>query len=285
MNIDKNSKILVIGLGLIGGSIAQGLKKKGYFIGGIDVCENTINYAFKNDIISVGKSFYDKEFIKDFDVVIFALYPKLLVETIKKYGGYFKDGAVLFDTTGVKCSIVYEIQKTLPKTVEFIGAHPMAGKEVCGIENSSYKIFKNANFIITPTSKNSEKAKEICEEIAKELNFRKISVLSPEKHDEMVGFLSQLTHVLAVSLMTCKNSENLVDYTGDSFRDLTRIAKINENMWTELFEMNKAPLLKEMDIFLQKFNEVKKCIELDDKEKLKEIMRLSTKQREFFDKK
>lgn len=284
MSISKNNKILIIGLGLIGGSYAQGLKEKGYFVGGIDADENSINYALKNDIISAGKSTYDKDFIREFDIVIFAVYPKLLLKIISDYARYFKDGTIILDATGVKCSIVYEVQKILPKSVEFIGAHPMAGKEVSGIKNASYKIFKDANFIITPTEENSNKAIKVCEEIAKELEFRKISILSPEKHDEMIGFLSQLTHVLAITLMTCKDSEHLVDYTGDSFRDLTRIAKINENMWTELFEMNKTPLLKEMDLFLEKFLEVKKCIENDESEKLKEIMRLSTKRRELFNK-
>ena len=117
------------------------------------------------------------------------------------------------------------------------------------------------------------------------LNFRKISILTPEKHDEMIGFLSQLTHVIAVSLMTANDNEHLAYYTGDSFRDLTRIAKINEEMWTQLFELNKDALLKEMNAFLEKFNEIKNCIENSDKDKLKEIMKTSTKRRELFDKK
>ena len=284
MMISKESKILVIGLGLIGGSYCQGLTKKGYYVGGIDKDKNAIKYALENNLIKVGKSEYSKEFISSFDIVIFALYPKKLEEVILEIKDYFKDGAIITDTTGVKGSLISKIQKSLPKNVEFIGAHPMAGKEVCGIKNASCEIFKNANYIITPTSKNTQNGVLVCSQIGEELNFRKVSILSPKKHDEMIGFLSQLTHILAISLMTCQDSKNLVDYTGDSFRDLTRIAKINENMWAELFEMNKAPLLKEMNLFLDKFIEIKNLIEEDNFEKLKEIMKKSTKNRELFDK-
>ena len=116
------------------------------------------------------------------------------------------------------------------------------------------------------------------------LEFNSISVLTPEEHDEMIGFLSQLTHCIAVALMTCKDSRYLVDYTGDSFRDLTRIAKINENMWSELFLMNKNQLLSQMDLFLKQFKELRDALAKEDEEKMKEIMRLSTERRKYFDK-
>jgi prephenate dehydrogenase len=122
------------------------------------------------------------------------------------------------------------------------------------------------------------------EQIGEALNFKNISTLTVEEHDEMIGFLSQLTHCIAVSLMTCKESSDLVEYTGDSFRDLTRIAKINENMWSELFLLNKEELLKQMDLFLEQFNKLKQTIEEENVEKMKEIMRLSTLNRSYFDK-
>ena len=116
----------------------------------------------------------------------------------------------------------------------------MAGKEVYGVENSDKKIFQGANFIITPTSKNTTKAIDTIVEMGKILGFKNISILTPEKHDEMIGFLSQLTHCIAITLMTCKDSKHLVEYTGDSFRDLTRIAKINEQMWSCLLYTSDA---------------------------------------------
>ena len=124
----------------------------------------------------------------------------------------------------------------------------------------------------------------VVKKIAEELEFKNIEILSMEQHDEMIGFLSQLTHCIAISLMTCKESKHLVKYTGDSFRDLTRIAKINENMWSELFLLNKEELLLQMNLFVEKFEVLKKTIENDDVEKMKEIMKLSTLNRSYFDK-
>ena len=160
----------------------------------------------------------------------------------------------------------------------------MAGKEVSGVKNASVDMFKNANFIITPTNKNTNEAIEFASSLAKELEFSNISTLSVEKHDEMIAFLSQLTHCIAISLMTCNDSTHLKDYTGDSFRDLTRIAKINEDMWSELFMLNKKELLSQMELFESKFKELKTSLENDDVENIKDIMRLSTFNRSFFDK-
>ena len=160
----------------------------------------------------------------------------------------------------------------------------MAGKEVYGVKNASATLFNKANYIITPTSKNTQKAIDLATSIAKELNFANISILTPEKHDEMIAYLSQLTHCIAITLMTCSENEHLKEYTGDSFKDLTRIANINENMWSELFLLNKEELINQMDLFINKFNILKKTIEEENVEEMKEIMKLSTKRRKYFDK-
>ena len=283
MNIDKKDKILIIGLGLIGGSYAMGLKNKGYEVGAIDISKKTIDYALEKGIISSGRTIACKEYVSQFDLIIFAVYPKVITAWLKDYQSYIKTCAIITDVTGVKSSVVKEVQNVLRSDLEFVGAHPMAGKESSGVENASDKIFKGANYIVTPTEKNTEKGVEKVKALGETLGFNKISELTPEVHDEMIGFLSQLTHCIAVSLMTCKDSDKLVDYTGDSFRDLTRIAKINEEMWSELFILNKEKLLEQMDLFLDKFSELKKTVMESDAEKMKEIMRLSTARRKLFD--
>jgi hypothetical protein len=191
-----------------------------------------------------------------------------------------------------KSLVVYENHIDIPfnegeslKDVEYIGAHPMAGKEVYGVKNASDNMFINANYIVTPTNKNTKEAIELAVSIGEELNFANISILSPEKHDEMIAFLSQLTHCIAVSLMTCNDSSHLKEYTGDSFRDLTRIASINEDMWSELFLMNKDKLLEQMDLFNLQFNKLRDSIEKEDVSSIKEMMKLSTYRRSFFNKK
>ena len=284
MNNLTNKKILIVGLGLMGGSYASALSKKGYFVGAVTKDESSINYALNHNIIKEGTTVVSKEFIEKYDFVVFALYPKIFVKWIESYQHLFKSNIVITDVTGIKSEIVYKIQTILRKDIEFIPAHPMAGREVYGVENSDPNMFKGANYIITPTSENSEDAILLAKELGEVLEFKSISILTPEEHDEMIGFLSQLTHCIAVALMTCKDSRYLVDYTGDSFRDLTRIAKINENMWSELFLMNKNQLLSQMDLFLKQFKELRDALAKEDEEKMKEIMRLSTERRKYFDK-
>lgn len=284
MKINNNTKILIVGLGLIGGSYAIALKKKGFYIEAINRSQKAIDFALEKGIIDSGFTTVNKETIQKADLIIFTLYPNVFIEWVKEYGHLIKEGTVVTDVTGVKGGIVEEIQNLLPKEVEFISAHPMAGKEVSGVENATDEIFKNANYIVVPTDKNTEENIQMCEELGEILGFSKISRLSVSEHDEMIGFLSQLTHCIAVSLMTCNDSEHLVKYTGDSFRDLTRIAKINENMWTELFLLNKDALIKQMDKFIFEFREFRNLLVNEEDEKMKEKMRLSTKRRKYFDK-
>lgn len=281
----NKSKIVIVGLGLIGGSYAKALKRLGYHVCAIDKSEETINYAMENQIIDDGTTTELEKMLTDADCVILGLYPAIVVEWIKNNQKYFKSGIKVTDVTGVKSSVVYDIQKILRDDVEFIAAHPMAGREVYGVANSDDKIFRDANFIVVPTDKNSEEGIEWCKNLGRVLGFNRISVLSPEQHDEMIAFVSQLTHCIAVALMNCNDDENLKDYTGDSFRDLTRIARINENMWSELFFMNKEPLIKEMNTFIDEITKLRDIILEGKDEELKEKMRISTKRRGRFDKK
>ena len=275
---------MIVGLGMIGASYAEKLHDSGYYVGGISARESTVSKALQEKIIDCGTTNVTKEFVGQFDIVVFAVYPKLFISWIKQHQDCFKTGALITDVTGVKCSIVYDIQKMLRSDVEFIAAHPMAGRELSGIDNRCTRVFEGANYIVTPTEKNTQEAIDTACELGRILGFGRISVITPEEHDEMIAFLSQLTHCIAVSLMCCKDSAHLVDYTGDSFRDLTRIANINENMWPELFAMNKTQLLKQMNLFEKEFTRLKEAIAADDTETVKQMMITSTERRKLFNK-
>ena len=283
--INREIKILIVGLGLMGGSYAKALTQKGFFVSAITKEQSSIDYALNEKIISKGFSYVDESTVQDADLIIFALYPQTFKNWVIEYQHLFKSGAVITDVTGVKKSVVYDIQSILRDDVEFIAAHPMAGREVYGVKNCNEKMFYGANYIVVPTEKNTPAAIKLCEDLGILLGFGHISRLTPEKHDEMIGFVSQLTHCIAISLMTCCENEHLVDYTGDSFRDLTRIAKINEDMWSELFLLNKDELISQMDIFIKEFTNLKELISDNNTDKIKEKMRLSTKRRALFDKK
>lgn len=285
MFVDTSKKILIVGLGLLGGSYAKVLKRFGFHISAITLEQSSIDYALKEGIIDEGTTELDADMIGDADLVIFALYPHVFVEWIEKNQGLLKSGALITDVTGVKGSIVYKIQEMLRPDVEFIAAHPMAGREVSGVENSTDKMFVGANYIVTPTEKNTQGAIQTCLELGRLLGFSNVTTLSPEEHDEMIGFLSQLTHCIAITLMTCNDKENMEKFTGDSFRDLTRIARINDIMWSELFVANKAALLEQMTLFIDKFNELKTMLETEDVDSMRAMMRHSTERRALFDKK
>lgn len=276
--------ILIVGLGLLGGSYAEALTRAGFKVNAITKEQSSVDFALKKGIIAYGTTKVDKELIGSAELVIFALYPHIFTEWINKYQQYLKPGAVITDVTGVKGCIVDKIQALLRPDVEFIAAHPMAGREVCGVENSSAEIFKGANYIVVPTEKNTAGAVELCRDLGEKLGFHQVAELSVEMHDEMIAFLSQLTHCIAVTLMCCNNTPDLEYYTGDSFRDLTRIARINDEMWSELFLDNRDALLNEMRSFKTTFDELMEKIESGNREGIRAMMRLSTERRKRFNK-
>ena len=280
----KSAKFLIVGLGLLGGGYARGLKKAGLHVSALDIRQGSIDYALENGIIDDG-SIYDMSLIKNADVIIFGLYPKTMVAWITQYQSYFKPGVLLTDVSGVKCGIIDVIQASLRPDAEFIGVHPMAGREVSGVENSDEKIFEKANFIITPTDRNTADAIAFAEELGRILKFRHITRLPIEEHDRMIGFVSQLTHVIAVSLMNTNDNTHLVEYTGDSFRDLTRIAKINESLWSELFLLNKDMLVQEIDDFTKELTNFREKLVNEDLEGMKILFMQSTARRCLFDQK
>lgn len=282
--LTKDKKILIVGLGLMGGSYAQALKRQGFTVDAITRSQGSIDYALERGWIDWGSTTVDPVELGTCDLVIFALYPNVLLRWLEVNQQYLKDGALLTDVTGIKGPVVYKVQAMLRPALEFVGAHPMAGREVYGVRNADCSIFQGANYIVTPTESNTPAAVEATEELGRLLGFARISRLSPERHDEMIGFLSQLTHCIAVALMTCRDVEHLSAYTGDSFRDLTRIARINDEMWSELFLLNRDKLLEQIDLFEAQMQILRKAIAQGDSELLRSLMRLSTSKRALFDK-
>lgn len=279
----NDTNILIVGLGVIGGGYAKALSRHGFSVRCITKKQEDIDYALERGMILGGSTEVDPRLLNEADLIVFALYPKTFIEWIEEYQHLLKPGTLLTDVTGVKGCVVDKIQSILRSDVEFISAHPMAGRERSGVEYSDDKVFHGANFIITPTEKNSQEAVESCRQLGRLLGFGRITELTPEAHDEMIAFLSQLTHCIAVTLMTCNEVPGLENYTGDSFRDLTRIAKINDEMWSELFLLNKEPLLRQMEAFEEQFLRLKEMLQTEDREGMREMMRASTRRRSLFD--
>lgn len=274
----------IIGLGLMGASFAKRLSpQKDKTIYGIDQNEQTIQTALELNIIKEGSTDPDK-LIKKCNLIILALYPTMIKPWIVENQQYLESGTILMDISGVKTNIVEPVQTILREDLELISIHPMCGRESRGIDFAQADIFDNANYIIVPTNKNTATAIKAAKQLGKDLRVKNISILSCEEHDCMIGFLSQLTHVIAVSLMNTHDNSHLVEYTGDSFRDLTRIATINEDLWSELFLLNKDILLDEIDQFLDATKHFRDSLEKEDIDEMKRLFIQSTNRRKLFNK-
>lgn len=275
----KNKVLTIVGLGLIGGCYAKGLKDEFDTIYGVDLDDLALAYAERENIITKGYT-EAKTPLSESDVVIVCLYPEMLVKFVDENKENFKPGAVITDAVGIKCKNIDKILNILPEGVDFVGAHPMAGRETKGVWNSDEKIFKGANFIITPHDKNKTESIELIKKLAKEMKFKNISMISPEEHDEIIGFTSQLTHAIAVALVNSdeKNFDTNT-FIGDSYRDLTRIAMINENLWDELFMGNKENLIKKIEKFEESLDVIKDALRSSNSKVLKEEFIKSTARR------
>lgn len=278
-------KIVIVGLGVIGGSFAMALNEAGYKdVFGIDTNPETIKKAEELGIIKKGSP-NGEDFLKEADLVIISIYPKIVKTFVENNKDNFKDGAIITDATGIKGMFINEIIKILPENVDFVFGHPMAGREKRGIDFASSNVFKGANYIITPIERNKEENIKLIENLAYEIGFKRVRRITPEFHDEMIGFTSQLPHAMAVALINSdEEGRDTGSFIGDSYRDLTRIANINEDLWSELFLGNKDNLLKAINNFELQLDLIKKAIYDDDKEALKQYFIKSTKRREKLNK-
>ena len=271
--------IVIIGLGNIGGSFAQGIRQCGgeHNVYAIDVDEEALRLAEKQQLIKKGYT-DPKDIIPEADFIIFAVYPRVIVDIIDQYYALFRKDTIITDVTGVKRQIIAEIEGKLPPEVDFVFGHPMAGRENRGLKYASSEVFKGANYLVTPTERNKKENIEFLKDFVRKIGFRNISEVSPEFHDDVIGFTSQLAHVIAVSLINSDDvSRNTKKYTGDSYRDLTRITNINEKLWPELFIMNKDYLQKHINDFTFQLEKLSLAIREEDIATMQEMMREARK--------
>ena len=262
----------IVGLGLIGGTYAKSLRKYPYKIYGIDKDQQTLNYAIENKIVDFA-TLVPKDVLKELDVVFICLYPNDTIKFIRDHINDFKRGAIISDVVGIKRKLIDSLEVFFEDDLEFVFAHPIAGRETIGIKHSDEAIFHNANFVITPTKYNTDEALNLIETLAKQMGFKNVSRLSDIEHDQVIAFTSQLTHAIALSLVNSDDEKyNTSLFIGDSYKDLTRIAMINEKLWSELFIDNKDFLLKQINKFEDHLDILKEAIKTKDIAKLQELM-------------
>lgn len=263
-------KIVAVGLGLIGGSMCKAIKKHtNHLVGGIDIDRRTVKMALSQNAID-----YEAKDVSEADVTIISLFPPTIISYIKENADLFKEGSIVIDSGGIKKAIVDEVTPILAERgVTFIGAHPMAGREFSGFEYSLDDLFDNASFIMTPTEVTPEKEINLIEDLARSMHFKKVVKTSPEEHDRIIAFTSQLAHVVSNGYIKSPTHKEQLGFSAGSFQDLTRVAKLNENMWTPLFIMNKEPLCFEIDYIIEKLKEYREAIASEDHDRLRELLK------------
>ena len=273
----------IVGLGLLGGSYARGLTEAGCRVTAVDVRGEAIRFALDKGWIAQGTTEEARPLLEQAEAVVLGLYPHALIDWVRANARFLRPGTLVTDVCGVKQAVVGPVQDAMPEGVEFIASHPMAGKDVSGVEYADRAIFRPANFIITPTERNTPRGIAFARQLAETLGFAHIAQLSCAEHDRMIGYVSQLTHAIAVSLMNANGDPRLCEFTGDSFRDLTRIARINEHLWSELFLLNRDALCAEIEQFEASLTDLKEKLQAGDEEGLKDLFRRSTARRAMFD--
>ena len=271
-------RIGIVGLGLMGGSIAKGLIDT-YPVYAYDRQVEAIDYAKNRGFITDGTTDIHS-FFSGLNIVYLCLYPKQIIQFIHQYQHLIESNTILIDIAGIKDSLQKSINPILRSDLEFVYTHPIAGRELVGVEHSKASIFQGANYIITPHQKNSKEALDLAKKLASHLGFRTITFDQANIHDEQIAYTSQLTHLLSVALVHSEpTNDELRRYIGDSYRDLTRIAMINESLWSELFLANKEALLEKLSHFQHSLSLIQKAIEENNQEALEKLMQESKTKR------
>ncbi|MCI6276772.1 MAG: prephenate dehydrogenase [Clostridium sp.] len=273
--------IVIVGLGVIGGSYALALKDCGYtHVYGIDTNFETLKTAENKGIIKKGFT-HGEDILGQCDLVILSIYPDSVTKFLTENKPFFKAGAIITDATGVKGVIVSDIEKILRDDIEFVFGHPMAGREKKGIAFADSNVFKGANYIITPTDRTSSYAASIVENLALDMGFKRVTRVHPEEHDALIAFTSQLPHIIAVALINSDDKKyETGKFIGDSYRELTRISNINGSLWTELFLNNKENLLRSIENFETQLHLLKNGLIANDENLLMELFKESSTRRE-----
>ena len=252
-------KIVAVGLGLIGGSMCKAIKKH----------RKTVKMALSQNAID-----YEAKDVSEADVTIVSLFPPTIISFIKENADLFKEGSIVIDTGGIKKAIVDEVTPILAERgVTFIGVHPMAGREFSGFEYSLDDLFDNASFIMTPTENTPQEEINLIEDLARSIHFKKVVKTTPEEHDRIIAFTSQLAHVVSNAYIKSPTHQQQLGFSAGSFQDLTRVAKLNEDMWTPLFIMNKEPLCFEIDYIMARLAEYRDAIANEDHDRLRQLLR------------
>ncbi len=261
-------KIGIVGLGLIGGSLAKAIGKyTSHTVLGSDIRSQVVSDALADGVID---GVLEDSMLSECGLVIVALFPQDTVDYIKSHCHLFGRETVVMDVCGVKeavCSPLKELD------IHFIGAHPMAGREKFGYYYSSPELFQGASMILTPYDHTPRQHIQLIIDLSKKIGFGKTVVTTPEIHDQVIAYTSQLPHVLSNAYVKSPNLNNEAGFSAGSFQDISRVARLNEEMWTDLFSKNRKHLVGELENFIDRLSEYLNALKTENDEELKRLLR------------
>ena len=272
--------ITIVGLGVIGGSFAMAFKEAGFEdVYAVDLNKESIEKAKNMGIIKDGSE-NAKQFLEIADLVIICIYPRIIKDFMMENRNNFKDGAIVTDVAGIKGTLIKQLDDIIPDNIDFIFGHPMAGRENKGIDHATAECYKGANYLLIDTERNDDDNVLLLQAIIYKLGFKRIIRISSDFHDQIIAFTSHLPHVMAVSLINSDvEARNTEIYMGGSYRDATRVADINEDLWTELFLGNKENLLEVIDDFMAEMGRFREDLAKGDRVSLNKRLKRATKRR------
>lgn len=280
--MDNKKTIAIVGLGLIGGSLAMALKGfEDYEIVGIARRQATVDYAAEHGVGDTATTDAPGT-LKKADVTYLCIDPADIIDYLKKYKDCFKPGSLVSDVCGIK-GAVCEAAKVLPENVEFIGSHPMAGTEFSGIEHAQADMFEGAHYIMTPSDKSSPENVALIERIAAYIGCSDVVKTTPAEHDANIAYTSQMMHIIALSVCDDEEIFKCKGFEGSSFRGCTRVADLDVNLWAELFSLNEDALCERLDILIDNLTSYREVLDKGNMDELKAKLMVSKKRKQQLD--
>ena len=267
-------KLAVVGLGLIGGSLAMALRGfEDYEIIGVARSDETLRIAKERGAGDVFTQ-HAAEAIAQADVTVLCMHPQGIVSFLQEHRNGFREGCLVTDVCGVKTAIM-EAASALPKTVDFIGGHPMAGRETGGIASAEQELFRGAHYLLTPGKTSTPEHVSLLRRMAHYLGCRDAVLTTPEQHDQLIAYTSQVMHIMAVAVCDDPGLFSCRGFEGNSFRDCTRVAALDVPLWTQLFSMNAPALCSMIRRLEENLKQYREVLESGDISKLREKLTYS----------
>jgi len=278
----RSLRLTVAGLGLMGGSFVKALRPLGLpALYGIDSNPQVLDAVMRAKLADRASD-SPESLLGQTDLLVLCLPPAAAAELMERYQHLLPAGAVVTDVCGVKAPMLRRLQPVLRRDISYVPGHPMCGREVGGFAKSHHELYLGCNYILTPVE-GSEKGAALVEELARSVGAMNIIYTSPDEHDEMIALTSHLPHAVASALIACTEGvDHIGGFMGGSFRDATRVAAMNAEMWTELFLSNRTALLDRIDCFTQALAGIRQALERGDAAALKSVLAQSSRIKERY---